>query len=636
MLLRIFLNKKLKVPAAERGRYFEVYNMKRVSAEEYKKRIDLIRKEMSGADIDFYYVPDGDFHMSEYVSDFFKGREYLSGFDGSNGQMVITADEALLWTDGRYFLQAAEQLEGTGIILMKMGEPGVKKIPEFLISEMPEGQTLGFDGRVVPYSFYEQISETLDKKNVKIICDIDLVGNVWNDRPSLPSGKAWILDDKYSGNTVSERLVMVREKLEKDNCDALILSALDETAWLFGFRGEDVEYNPVTLSFAYISMDEALLFMDDDKACDIKDALEKSGVTVKKYDEIFSYLKNNSEGKKILIDCDFASTSLINSLSNTCEKVNKNTPVRELKACKTGAEIENERSAHISDGVAVTRILHDIKMLSGSEELKAGNVTELDIAEKLLSYRKEAEDFIEESFAPIVATGAHGAIIHYEPTPETNAVIKEGDMVLLDTGGQYLRGTTDITRTVIIGKPTDKMKKYYTAVLKGNIALSEAVFREGTSGKSLDIYARKPLWEIGIDYNHGTGHGVGFLLNVHEGPQSISVNAPKAYPFMPGMITSDEPGVYIEGEFGIRTENMTVCVEKNVTEFGKFLGFDVLTLVPYDRDLIDCSMLDEEEIRIIDSYHEKVYQKLAPFFDEKTALWLKDITRPLIDLTAKI
>lgn len=605
--------------------------MKRFNADVYKNRIEDLRNEMKTSGIDFYYVPDGDFHMSEYVSDHFKGREFLSGFDGSNGQMVITEDNAYLWTDGRYFLQAEKQLEGTDITLMKMGEKDVPKIPAFLIENLHEGQVLGFDGRIVPYSFYEELYGSLSAKNVKIDNDADLVEKIWSDRPQIPCGKAWLLDEKYSGCTYEERIKNVRDELNKASCDGLVLSALDDIAWLYGFRGNDVEYNPVTLSFSYISKDEAFLFMDDEKASDIKPELEGKGVTFRKYQDVFGFLKNIGSCKKIIADFEFSSTNLITSLPQDAVKINRLTPVRELKACKTKEEIENERSAHISDGVAVTHILYDLKMLQGTKELASGKVTELDIAEKLLSYRKETEDFVEESFAPIVGTGANGAIIHYEPVPETNTVIREGDMVLLDTGGQYLRGTTDITRTVIVGKPTEKMKKYYTAVLKGNIALSGAVFREGTSGKSLDIYARKPLWEIGLDYNHGTGHGVGYLLNVHEGPQSISVNAPKAYPFKPGMITSDEPGVYIEGKFGIRTENLTVCTEKEETEFGKFLGFEVLTMVPYDRDLIDLTMLDDQEIKVIDDYHEQVYQKLAGFFDEKIRLWLRDITRPLID-----
>ncbi len=586
---------------------------------------------MNATGTDCYYVPDADFHMSEYVSDHFKAREYLSGFDGSNGQMVITKDEAYLWTDGRYFLQAADQLEGTGIKLMKMGEPGVPKIHDFLTACLNDGQTLGFDGRVVPYSLYEKLIKSLSAKNVRIVNDTDLVGTIWGDRPPLPSGKAWLLDKKYTGTDITERLANVIKELDALKCDGLVLSSLDDIAWLFGFRGDDVEFNPVTLSYAYVSRNETVLFMDDEKVSDIRSYLEDNGVTVKKYADIFTYLRSAGENKSILADFETSATNLLTCLPGSAKKINRITPVRELKACKTPAEIENEKDAHVSDGAAVTHIIYDLKMLQGSAELAEGKVSELDIAEKLLGYRKEADDFIEESFAPIVGTGAHGAIIHYEPTPETNAVIRDGDMVLLDTGGQYLRGTTDITRTVIVGRPTDKMKKYYTAVLKGNIALSQAVFRAGTSGKSLDIYARKPLWDIGIDYNHGTGHGVGYLLNVHEGPQTISVSAVSTYPFKEGMITSDEPGVYIEGEFGIRIENLTVCVEKNKTEFARFLGFDVLTLVPYDRDLIDCDMLTEEEIKVIDEYHEQVYQKLAAFFDKKIRLWLRDITRPLID-----
>ena len=626
--------------------------MKRLSPDAYKDRLNALRREMGAAGIDMYYVSCSDFHMSEYISDYFKCREYLSGFDGSNGEMVITGDRAYLWTDGRYFIQAEEQLKGTEIKLMKMGEPDVPKLTDFIKDNISEGHSLGFDGRCVPFSVYEKLSENLKDKNIKIVSDTDLVGKIWEDRPGPPKGKAWLLDEKYSGNSYEDRLSKLREALKKKKTDGLVLTSLDDIAWLYGFRGDDIEYNPVTLSYAYISETESVLFMEDEKASDIKDSLQKKKAAIKGYDEIFDYLRmlNNvsaclsntegrdginmhaSEGKiSISIDPDCVSARVAKSLPENVKLIKELSPVAQLKSCKNPTEIENERQAHISDGAALTHILYDLKQLTGTPELNDGKITELDIAERLLSYRKEAEDFIEESFAPIVATGSHGAIVHYEPYPETNAVIKEGDMVLLDTGGQYLRGTTDVTRTVIVGKPTDKMKRYYTAVLKGNIALSELVFKKGTSGKTLDLIARKHLWDIGIDYNHGTGHGVGFLLNVHEGPQNISYNSSKAEPFKIGMITSDEPGVYIEGEFGIRIENMTVCEERKKTEFGEFLGFDVLTLAPYDRDLIDTDMLTEEEIRVIDAYHEKVYQKLAGFFDEKKASWLRDITRPLID-----
>ncbi|MCR4791459.1 MAG: aminopeptidase P family protein [Lachnospiraceae bacterium] len=605
--------------------------MIRHSAGTYTDRIDQLKKEMRTAGITAYYVPCGDFHMSEYISDHFKCREFLSGFDGSNGEMIITAGEALLWTDGRYFLQAEEQLQGTGIKLMKMGEPGVPKISEFLKNELKEGDVIGFDGRCVSGGFYDRLLEALEGLDVSFVTDIDLVGKIWADRPSLPSGKAWMLDDKYTGMNVPRKLAKVREKLAEDDLEVLMISSLDDIAWLMNFRGSDIDYNPVTLSYAVITADDAVLYMSPDKSADICGVLENYGIRIRDYEDIFEDVKSLTDGKRVSYDPERTNLRLISSIPESAKITKKWSPTMMLKGVKNDIECDNERSAHVSDGVAVTKIIRYIKSLRDTKELECGKVTELDIAEKLLGFRKEAEDFIEESFAPIIAAGAHGAIIHYEPTEETNAALTPDSIVLMDTGGQYLKGTTDITRSVLLGRATDKMKTLYTAVLKGNLALSSVVFRKGTAGRSLDLLARKPLWDLGYDYRHGTGHGVGYLLNVHEGPQNIStsVSSKGDTPFETGMITSDEPGVYLEGEFGIRTENMILCVPRNTNEYGDFYGFDVLTLVPYDRDLIDKKMLTEEEIRLVDEYHERVYGELSPYLDEDEKKWLRGVTLPL-------
>lgn len=605
--------------------------MKRQSGECYKSRLEALRNEMNTAGVDVLYIPCGDFHMSEYISDHFKCREFISGFDGSNGEMIITSSDAYLWTDGRYFLQAAEQLEGTGIGLMKMGEPGVPSIQEFIRDEIPEGAVLAFDGRCVSGSFFDSLKEKLGGKKLSFINDIDLVGKIWEERPALPEGKAWILDSSYTGSSRRQKIAIVRQLMAKENCDTLIIASLDDIAWLYQFRGNDIDYNPVTLSYALIREDEAVLYMDPEKASDIREELTQDGVMIRGYEDIFDDIPKLTEVKKVWYDPECTNLRLISLLPDNAETVKKWIPPMLLKSVKTETEAENERSAHISDGIAVTRIIHYLKSLHGTEELANGSITELDIADRLLGYRKEAEDFIEESFAPIIAAGAHGAIIHYEPDAETNIPIMDDDLVLMDTGGQYMRGTTDITRTICIGKPSDRMKMLYTAVLKGNIALSSAVFKKGTGGKSLDILARSPLWNVGYDYRHGTGHGVGYLLNVHEGPQSIS-NGPSSRgntPFEAGMITSDEPGVYIDGEFGIRTENMILCVPRGENEYGKFLGFDVLTMVPYDRDLIDTDMLAPDEIRKIDDYHREVFDKLSPFMSDEEKAWLCEVTAPL-------
>ncbi len=605
--------------------------MKRQSAECYKDRLEALRNEMNTAGVDVLYIPCGDFHMSEYISDHFKCREYISGFDGSNGEMIITSSEAYLWTDGRYFLQAGQQLEGTGIELMKMGEPGVPSIWEFIRDRVSEGSVLAFDGRCVSGSFFDRLKEKLGDKKLSFVTDIDLVGKIWADRPALPEGKAWLLNEAYTGQSRRQKIDLVRKLMAHNECDTLIIASLDDIAWLFQFRGNDIDYNPVALSYALIRKDEALLYIDPHKASEIRDELTGDGIMVRDYEEIFEDIPKLPDVKTVWYDPECTNLRLISLIPDNARTIKKWIPPMVLKAVKTGTESENERSAHISDGVAVTRIIHYLKNLHGTAELSAGSITELDVAKRLLGYRKEAEDFIEESFAPIIAAGPHGAIIHYEPDAETNIPIMDDNLVLMDTGGQYMRGTTDITRTICIGTPSPKMMRLYTAVLKGNIALSSAVFKKGTSGKSLDILARSPLWEVGYDYRHGTGHGVGYLLNVHEGPQSIS-NGPSKRgdtPIEEGMITSDEPGVYLDGEFGIRTENMILCVPKDENEYGKFLGFDVLTMVPYDRDLIDTGMLTPEEIRKIDDYHKAVFEKISPFVDEEVKKWLSEVTGPL-------
>ena len=605
--------------------------MKRQSADVYLQRLEALRMEMNTAGTDVFYIPCGDFHLSEYISDHFKCREYISGFDGSNGEMIITSSAAYLWTDGRYFLQAEEQLEGTGICLMKMGEQGVPTIGEFIKNELPEGTVIGFDGRCVSGGFFDRMKEKIGDKKISYITDLDLVGKIWKDRPALPEGKAWILNSEYTGITRKEKLSLVREKMKEEGCNVLIIASLDDIAWLYQFRGEDIDYNPVTLSYAMVTDSDAMLYMDPVKAENIRDELTADGITVRGYEDIFEDVHVLPAESRVWYDPECTNLRLISQIPEGVDTIRKWTPTLMLKGVKTDTEAENERSAHVSDGVAVTRIIHYLKSIQGTDELAQGRITELDIADKLLGYRKEAKDFVEESFAPIIATGPHGAIIHYEPTEETNIPLMDNSLVLMDTGGQYMRGTTDITRTVSLGTPSKEMKTLYTAVLKGNIALSSVIFKKGTSGKSLDILARKPLWDLGYDYRHGTGHGVGYLLNVHEGPQNIS-NGPSRrgdVAFEPGMITSDEPGVYIDGEFGIRTENMILCVQKSESEYGKFYGFDVLTMVPYDRDLIDTDMLTTEEIAVIDDYHRTVYNKISGFLNEEERNWLHEVTRPL-------
>ncbi len=605
--------------------------MKRENAETYVSRIENLRKEMITAGIDYVFIPDGDFHMSEYISDYFKCREYLSGFDGSNGQLVISETESYLWTDGRYFLQAEEQLEGTGIKLMKMGEPGVPKIAAFLAENAAEGECIGFDGRCVSAAFLDDLKKRLSGKNVKIVPDADLTDRIWNDRPALPSERVWSLDPAVTGMTVGEKLLKTREDMKKAGCDTLVISTLDDIAWLYQFRGNDIEYNPVALSYSVITEDTAILYIEESKVSDIRGELEDAGVVIRDYGVFFDDIKKIKAGSVVMCDRSVSSATLVTAIPEEAKTVDKPSPTVLLKACKTEEEIKGERSAHIDDGAAVTKIIYYLKNNVSKKIAEGERVTELDIADKLLEYRQYSWDFIGQSFAPIVAAGAHGAIIHYEPVPETDAPIEDDSIVLIDTGGHYFRGTTDVTRCVSLGKPTEKMKMLYTAVLKGHLALGSAVFKKGTTGRSLDILARRPLWELGYDYNHGTGHGVGFILNVHEGPQNISSGISKRgdVPFAPGMITSNEPGVYLPGEFGIRIENMIVCREQTVNDFGTFYGFDTLTMVPYERDLIIPTALTEEEKVQIDEYHKMVYNNISSLLKTDERDWLFKATRPI-------
>ncbi len=608
--------------------------MKRQNADVYKKRIAELVGRMKVRSFDAYYVVSDDFHSSEYVGEFFRCREYLSGFDGSAGEMIILQNgDAYLWTDGRYFLQAGEQLAGTGITLMKSREKDVPTIPEFLEKNLRDGSKLGFDGRTVGAGTVDEIVKTMGDKKIEIVCDIDLAGDTWEDRPAISANKAYLLDSKYTGETRAERLKRVREALDKKKCDANVISSLDDIAWIYLVRGSDVEYCPVVLSFTVITANSATLYVNngvlDD---DTKSALLTDGVSIKEYNEFYGDL-SALNGKKVLLDKRKSSQRVIEALAKAQITDGPN-PSEGFKAVKTKTEADNEKIAHIKDGVAVTRLIYYIKKeLSGSEELKSGSVTELDIAERLLNLRKEQADFVYESFAPIVATGEHGAIIHYEPTVETNVPIENNTFLLMDTGGQYLQGTTDITRTVAVGTLNKRQKELYTAVLKGHLNLADALFRKGMTGAQLDVIARRPLWDLGVDYNHGTGHGVGYFLNVHEGPQNIGLSGrggKLGAPFEEGMITSDEPGVYLPNEYGIRTENMILCVKKKENEYGEYLGFEMLTMVPYDRDAIIPEIMTDKEIELLNDYHKKVYDNISEYLNDKEKEWLREVTAPIV------
>ena len=591
-----------------------------------RERIEKLRAVMKDKGIDVYYIPTNDFHGSEYVGDYFKCRKYITGFTGSAGAAVITMDEARLWTDGRYFIQAAAELEGTGIELMKMGEPGVPTVKEYLGQIMEAGQVLGFDGRCVDYKYADSLEKMLHKKDVRIIYQMDLVDEIWEDRPTLVSKEVMSLDIKYCGETRESKLSRIREIMKFKEADLFVLTTLDDIAWLINIRGNDIMCNPVVLSYAVITMDEAIIYGQQEAFFNVLEELSASGVSIKPYNDIYEDIKNVSVNTKIYIDTDKANFAIVKNISEGVEVITGENLTLLPKAVKNATEVENERIAHIKDGVAVTKFMYWLKKNIGKMK-----ITELSAASYLEGLREQGENYMGPSFEPIVAYGANGAMCHYSPSEESDAELKPESFVLFDTGGQYLEGTTDITRTIALGPCSDEQKKHYTAVLKGHLNLAAAKFLYGVRGINLDYLARGPLWELGLDYNHGTGHGVGFFLNVHEGPNGLRW---KCQPdrvdsaiFEEGMITSNEPGFYLEGKYGIRTENMIVCVKDQKTEYGQFMRFDNLTMVPYDFDAMDMDMLTELDKKHLNDYHREVYDKISPYLNEDECAWLKEVTK---------
>ncbi len=593
------------------------------------ERLAALRSLMKEHKVDAYLVPTDDFHCSEYVGEHFKCRKFITGFTGSAGTAVITQTEAGLWTDGRYFIQAAAQLQGTGITLYKMGEEGVPTIEEYLKTTLTAGQCLGFDGRTMTAKYGEALENELKKKEVSIACHLDLVGDIWSDRPALSCEPVWALDLKYAGRPRNEKFAAIRKAMAEKKADYFLLTSLDDIAWLLNLRGNDIACNPVFLSYLVMTQSQIWLFAQEEAfPAEILKALKQDGVTLQPYNSIYTFVTTLPEGSSVLLDGTSANYTLKKSLPAQVRIVEEVNPTLLPKATKNSVEVANMKKAHIRDGVAVTKFIYWLKQNVGKTE-----ITELSAAEKLEEFRSQGEHYIGPSFDPIISYGPHAAIVHYSATPETNVPLQPKGMMLADTGGQYLEGTTDITRTIVLGETTDKEKEYFTRVLRGNLNLAAAKFPYGATGKNLDYLARGPLWEVGADYNHGTGHGVGFLLNVHEGPNSINwkVRPGGKEPCIleEGMVTSDEPGFYVEGEFGIRHENLIVCQKVDKTEFGQFMCFQYLTLVPFDLDAVVPELMSEKERRLLNSYHKTVYEKISPYMNEEEKVWLKEATREI-------
>ena len=593
-----------------------------------KQKLNALRILMKEKKIDAYLVPTDDFHGSEYVGDYFKCRKYITGFTGSAGTAIITQDMAGLWTDGRYFIQAADQLRDTTIELFKSGEPGVPTVHQFLNDKLQEGTCLGFDGRTVSAREAEELQELLQEKHITFSVNDDLIGEIWEDRPVLSCEPVMELDIRWTGKSRADKIAEIREQMKAKEADTFILTSLDDIAWLLNIRGNDIHCCPVVLSYLVMMENELRLYANAAAFSEeIRSNLEADGVKIYPYDDVYSYVQSISSDKKVLLSRANVNSRLVSNIPSEVTILDEPNLTLLPKAVKNETEMENERIAHIKDGVAVTKFIHWLK-----KNVTRTTITELSTAEKLYQFRSEQEHFLGESFDPIIAYGTHAAIVHYSATEATDIPLEARGMVLADTGGHYLEGTTDITRTIVLGPVTAKEKKFFTAVLRGNLNLAAAKFKYGCTGLNLDYLARGPLWELGEDYNHGTGHGVGYLLNVHEGPNSFRwKNLPgnPAPVLEEGMITSDEPGYYLENEFGIRHENLVLCKKAEKTSFGQFMCFEPLTMVPFDLEGINPEEMTERERKLLNDYHQKVYTTISPYLDEEEKEWLKQATREI-------
>ena len=594
---------------------------------EIKERIEKLRKLMAERKIDMYIVPTADFHQTEYVGEHFKARKFITGFSGSQGTAIITKDDARLWTDGRYFLQASQQLEGTGVSLMKMGNPGVPTINEYISEALPKNAVLGFDGRVVSMSDGVGYAKIVEEKQGRVCYDCDLIDEIWTDRPPLSKEPAFYLDIKYAGETTESKLKRVREEMQKVGADKHVLTTLDDICWILNIRGNDIEFFPLLLSYAVITMDKVELYIDESKLNDeIKAALAKDNVVLHPYNDIYEDIKKLNDNDVVLLDSGRLNYALYNNIPEKVKKVDERNPEILLKSVKNEVEIENIRKAQIKDGVAHIRFMKWIK-----ENVGKIKITELSASEKLDEFRAQMGNFIRPSFEPIVAFAEHGAIIHYSATEETNVELKPGYLFLTDTGAGFYEGSTDITRTYALGEVPAIMKEHFTLVLIANLRLGVARFKYGANSTNVDIITRTPFWARDLDYNHGTGHGVGYLLNIHEGPSGVRWrNSPNDnQPFEAGMVITDEPGIYIDGSHGIRLENELLVVNGTKNEYGQFMHFEPITFVPMDLDAVDKSVMTAEDVKLLNDYHKQVYDKTAEFLNDEEKEWLKKYTRAI-------
>ena len=586
------------------------------------EKLKEIRSRMEKEGVDYYIIPTGDPHGSEYPADAYKYRTFVTGFTGSAGTAVISQEEAYLWTDGRYYIQAGRELEGSGFQLMKLGEPGVLAPLDWLEKKAQEGENVAFHGKIFMAKDFLKLEGKRKDLNYK---SLDLVGDLWKDRPALPKGKIFSLKSAYTKLTSEEKIGKVREDLKDRNLDLFLLSSLDDIAWLTNLRGKDIECNPVFLSFMVISQEAQTLYVDSDKVNrELLTYLEGQKIGVKAYEEIYKDLEKIKD-QKILLDPEKTNVDLYLALREKNRLTEDMNPTTFFKAKKNEVELNNQKTAYMDDGVALVKYFAWL-----DREVKAKKITEFQAQEKLVSFRKRIIDYVEDSFTPISAYGENGAMMHYSAQKGKDAVLGEDSFYLIDSGGQYYRGTTDITRTLHFGEPTDEEKRDYTLVLKSHINLAMTVFLEGTKGSQLDAIARRPLWQHHLDYKCGTGHGVGYFLNVHEGPHRIS-RWTKDVPLKEGYLVTIEPGIYKEGKYGIRLENVVAVKEDGKSPDGTFYSFDMLSYIPFDRKCIDRNLLNNDEIQWLNKYHEQVYNLLSPNLSPEEESYLSKQTEPIRD-----
>ena len=576
-----------------------------------------------------YVVPTSDFHESEYVGEHFKARKYITGFTGSAGTAIITMTEAGLWTDARYFVQAEEQLKGTTVTLYKMSEEGVPTIKEYIKNTLKDGECLGFDGRVINSTLGREFEAIVAEKNGSLYVEEDLVDLIWEDRPSLSKEPVWVLDEKYAGESVESKLSKVREQMQKKGATLHLLSSLYNISWLLNVRGGDISYVPVVLSYLAIDNESCTWFLQEEVLNDeVRAHLESNGIKTQPYDSFYEYVKNIKATEKVLLNKGVVNYRIVNSIPEGVEVIDDADPADLMKAIKNPVQIENLRKAHIKDAVAMCKFMYWLKKNIGKIPM-----TEISASDYLADLRAEQEGFLDLSFDTICGYADHGAIVHYAATPETDKTLEAKGLLLVDSGGHYLEGTTDITRTFVLGPVSDEEKEDFTRVCRSNINLQAARFLYGCNGMNLDIIAREPFWEADKDYKHGTGHGVGYVLNVHEGPNAFrwqkTPGRDEGARLEEGMVTTDEPGVYIEGKYGIRTESELITRKGTKNEFGQFMYFENVTYVPIDLDAIVPEQMTSVEKKRLNEYHAMVYDKIAPFLDADEAAFLKEYTRAI-------